>query len=666
MKNLFISLLLLCMTSSLCAQQTILVPSLKYGKPTNEELTMTTYAPDTSAVAVVLYKTCDVRYEYMSNGFRLNYEHEVKIKVLKSEGTTYADVSIPYYEPESGNGTMKVVVIGLDASAYNMEGGKMVREKMKKEFVFKERLSKQYMQMKFSIPNVKVGTVLEYKYKILSDYFTDISGWTAQQDIPVVYGHYDIAIPEYFKFNLDTRRNDLLSTTEKPESLSFTIMGGGQSDMVQCTGRRLTFKVNQLPSLHADSFLWCPDDYRAQVSFELQGFEFPGALYKNFTQTWDQIDKMLLDDSDFGGALKMRNPYRDEMAALGIDKLPDANSKISALFLFLQKKMNWNQQYALYGNEVKKAIKNGTGNNADFNFVLMSMLRDANIHCAPVVMSRRSQGILPFAHPSIQKLNTFIIAAANSDSTFVYLDGSIRTGYLNLLPTGLMVTRARMIDSSGSQWVNLSNLGKNQLRSLVNVSIDAEGKITGTRKTAYYGQYASSIRNSFRKAKDSIEFVNNLETEESIKVTDISFNQMNHFSPQVEENITFEKQATVNDNFIYLNPMVFLHVEKSPFTQAERKLPVELPFTEQMTLAIKIDIPEGYAVDEIPKAQTLKTEDGSGKCRYNIQVQGNQLSLTYTFSYDKLSYTIQEYPGLKMFWEAIVEKNNEMLVLKKI
>ncbi len=665
MKHVFVTLILLCTFSFVCAQQSVLVPSTKFGKPSNEELTMTSYAPDTSAVAVVLYKTTNVRYEFISGTFRIAYDNEVKIKVLKPDGTSYANVEIPYYEPESSS-PLKETIIGIDASAYNMENGKMVREKMKREFIFKERLNKRYMQIKFSIPNVKVGTVLEYKYKVLSDYYYSIQGWDAQQDIPVIYGQYDITIPEYFQFNLDMRARDNLKTEERPESVTFTLMGGGQSEQIHCTGRRLIFQANELPALHADSYIWCPDDYRAKVTFELKGLAFPGALYKNFTQTWEQIDKMLLDDEDFGALLKMRNPYRDETAALGIDKLPDIPTKAGALFLFLQRKMNWNNQYGLYGSDIKKAIKSGTGTNADFNFVLLSMLREANIPCAPVVMSRRTQGILPYAHPSIQKLNTFVVAIANSDSTFIFLDGSIRTGHINLLPPALMVDRARMITPNGSRWMNLSSLGKNQLRSMVSASIDAEGKITGTRTTAYHGQYASHIRNKYRSAKDSTEFVNKLETEEEIKVTNASYNMMQAFSSTVEETIGFEKQATVNDNFIYLNPLIFLHVEKSPFTQAERKLPVELPYTEQLTLSINIEIPEGYAVEEIPKPLIVKTEDGSGRCRYNAQVQGKRLSVVYTFNYDKLFFSPDMYQGLKSFWETIVEKNNEMLVLKKL
>ena len=76
-------------------------PSMKYGKPSEEELAMTTYAPDTSATAVVLYSKCEVRYDLLANNFRILYNYEVKIKVLKSEGASYADIRIPYYSNES-------------------------------------------------------------------------------------------------------------------------------------------------------------------------------------------------------------------------------------------------------------------------------------------------------------------------------------------------------------------------------------------------------------------------------------------------------------------------------------------------------------------------------------------------------------------------------------
>lgn len=71
--------------------------STKYGKITQDELSMTVCDFDTAAVAVVLYKIGDTQYEYINNDFRVEYTVEAKIKILKQEGTKYADIAIPYY-----------------------------------------------------------------------------------------------------------------------------------------------------------------------------------------------------------------------------------------------------------------------------------------------------------------------------------------------------------------------------------------------------------------------------------------------------------------------------------------------------------------------------------------------------------------------------------------
>lgn len=505
-------------------------PSMKYGKPSEEELAMTTYAPDTSATAVVLYSKCEVRYDLLANNFRILYNYEVKIKVLKSEGASYADIRIPYYSNESNAViTLKESISQLDASAYNMEGGEMVRTKMKRDLVFTERINKQYMQLKFSIPAVREGTVFEYKYQLSSDLYYSINLWEAQRDIPVIFTQYDITIPEYFKFNLDMRGPHPMASKDETSSLTFLLsLPGGQTEMLSCNGRHMIFTGEHLPALRPDNYVWCANDYMSSVYFELRGVDFPGSFYRSFTHTWEEIDQMLLQDEDFGAMLKMRNPYRDEMASLSLDQLPDRQNRIAAIYTFLKQKISWNGQYGLYGNEVKKAVKNGTGSNADINFILMSMLRDAQIPCYPAVMSRKDRGILPYSYPSIQKLNTFIVGIADTDSTLVFLDGSVINGYMNTLPPVLMVNRARLIsETAGGRWMNLSKLGKNQIRATVRAQIHPDGQITGDRNAVYMGQYAANLRRRYYAAKDSTEYINQLETEENIKVKKFETRELN-------------------------------------------------------------------------------------------------------------------------------------------
>lgn len=179
---------------------------------------MAVYEPDSSATAVILCKLTDISYKWGIESFRLVSEYKVKIKVLKPEGTSYADVIIPYYELP--NNAMKENIIGLDASAYNLENGKIVRTKMKKDVVFKERVGESRMNLKFSIPQVKAGTLIEYEYRVESDFFFSIDSWKAQSDIPILYTEYNVTIPEYFKFNIEMHGAEKLETVNENASLN--------------------------------------------------------------------------------------------------------------------------------------------------------------------------------------------------------------------------------------------------------------------------------------------------------------------------------------------------------------------------------------------------------------------------------------------------------------
>ena len=132
------------------------------------------------------------------------------------------------------------------------------------------------------------------------------------------------------------------------------------------------------------------------------------------------------------------------------------------------------------------------------------MLRDAQIPCYPVVMSRKNRGILPYSHPSIQKLNTLIVGIADTDSTFVFLDGSVTDGYLNTLPPVLMANRARLIDETGKgKWVDLSTLGKNQIRASVKAQIHPDGMQPTYADVTMPPKTARNLSTSWKRKKIS-------------------------------------------------------------------------------------------------------------------------------------------------------------------
>ena len=85
--------LFFCISFQISGQQ-IVKPSLKFGKPSNEELEITTYPADTTASAIVLYDIGPTSYRYDANEFSLTTQHRVKIKILKPNRNSkkYADL----------------------------------------------------------------------------------------------------------------------------------------------------------------------------------------------------------------------------------------------------------------------------------------------------------------------------------------------------------------------------------------------------------------------------------------------------------------------------------------------------------------------------------------------------------------------------------------------
>ena len=144
--------------------------------------------------------------------------------------------------------------------------------------------------------------------------------------------------------------------------------------------------------------------------------------------------------------------------------------------------------------------------NADLNFIFIGMLKSFGIKAYPVVMSRRSAGMLPVSFPSLQKLNTFVVAIYDEvRGKYVYLDGSMDVPALNVLPVELSVTKARILSADipeNKKWVNLQEIPTNQI--FMKISANAQGnQITGRRTTILKGYDALEYRKEYQ-TKDSL------------------------------------------------------------------------------------------------------------------------------------------------------------------
>lgn len=634
----------------------------KFGKISDEELTMTQYALDTSAVAVCLYKEADLRFTYNINigEFGTETEYVQRVKILKSEGKQYADVTIPFYESNSTKG-IKEQIYNIKATSYTLVDGKVKESDLSKKYIFEEKGTGNWHIMKFSIPNVEVGTVIEYKYTRKSNNPYQLDPWIIQGGIPVKYAKCFVQIPEYFRYKFETKGYEHIHSQKGFATQS---LGAGSNGPINVSCITRNFVAQDVPAVKDEPFLWCINDYLSCVEFELDGIDLPNTLFQSYTSNWEEVKKNLREYDGFGGMLDLNNPYQEDMRSMQLSEL-SFEDKLRDVFGLLKKKIKWNGQYNLYGKDIKETIKQGNGSNANMNFILMAMLRDADIQTKPILLRTRQEGRLPF-RATLDKLNTFVVAAYAPDGTPYYLDGSIEYGDVNILPSSLMVSKAIVFDDAEPcLFVDLSNVGRTSTSYNVNITIQSDGIFEGTRQAVYTGQSAANFKRKMKNEKDSISTMQKTEEEYGISISECMTHLTDQLGYRCNEQISFSGELLTNGDQIYLNPMVFPDETETPFTKASRKFPVEFPYAQTVNVNTILTLPEGYVVEELPASARGTMNHNELSYSYIIRQDGNKVTLQYKANINTPFIAPEQYEELRNFWEDMVNRNNQQIVLKK-
>ena len=651
---------MLCLAAVAWAQT--LEPNLKWGKPTDAELNMTTYAPDPEAEAVVLCSQTVLRYDLSSGSFKLNTNTKKRIKILKEEGKDHANGGISYMFNGHRSGQCEILS-KLKATAFNMVDGKLVKTKMEGDMVNHEDVSKTMRLTKFTVPQVTVGTVIEVEYEIESDFYSHIDDWWAQCEIPVMYTSFDVSVPEYFSFSVDER--GFYPLEKKIEDTNMSIAAGSGLGLLQCGGKRYQFFGRNLPALRQKKLLYAPQSYGERVSMELRAIQIPGRMTKYFTADWNDVDKQLLDDDEFGGRLG-KNPLKTEMQEAGVANISDPKERIMAIYSLLKDRVKWNEEYTLYAESAGKVLKERSGSNASINFILINMLRDAGFEAYPAVLRSRDRGMLTVSRATIKEFNTFVVAVKVGDS-LSYLDGSVEDGWLDILPDHMLVDRARIVSKEKPvEWVDLTKLSGGKARSMVKGELQADGTLQADVQTKFSGSEAASLRREFRMATDSATFVSKLAQDLNCEIESLTLANHHGYGQEVERKMHVTKQCDAAGDMIYLNPWVLNVMNENPLTEEQRTLPVEFPYIYTENLTTVVNLPEGYVVEELPQPVVIKSDDGALSCVIASNVDGSALSSRCQIQIGKIFFAPSEYTFVKNFLDEVVKRLQDVIVIKKV
>jgi len=670
MNKLILIVLLLSGVTSLNAQ------NFKFGKVSKEELQEQFNPADPSANATVLYSNEKVSYKYsVDKGFIVSREIHKRIKIYTKAGAEWANHSVELYDKSR---TWEEEISGLKAFTFNYENGKVVKSKLTKAGVFEEKKNEYWKYIKYTMPNIKPGSVVEYKYIVDSPFPSRLNDVYLQQEIPIKRFDFKIEIPEYYKFkmhhNIKSSLNPKLETVVKHRKLTISWRGKpGQSSMmdkqeetIEYKANLITYNGNNIPAIHEESFISNLNDYKSKLSFELRSTEGFNGKITNYATNWDSVTEKIYKSEGFGGQLTKHNYFEKDIDAL-ILPLTTKGDKVYAIYNFVKSKVKWNEFIGVYTlNGVKKAYKEGIGNVADINLMLTAMLRYAGVDANPVLVSTKDNGV-PL-YPTRQGFN-YVICGVEVDNEVALLDASGKNTTVNIVPKKVLNWQGRIIREHGSSaWVNLFPKKNSASTTMVSATLNKDLIFTGKVRNQQTDYYAYDYRNKYAGVGNE-SLVKALSKDKGeIEITNLSVKNDRALGKPTQQSYDFTYQDGTEEigTDVYVSPMLFLAEEDNVFNNETRQYPIDLKFPRTNKNIINIKIPEGYRIKSIPESVKLIMSDGLGEYSFLVKQNGNTVQVSEMFIINFPIVPVSYYSDLKETYKKLIEKNAEKIVLEKI
>ena len=613
-----------------------------FGKIEKSDLEAKECAYEKTAEAECIYDYGEVNYFVNLNSFTNETIVWKRIKIYSEKGLDAANIKIPFYA--RGN---RVSIIKISGITYNIaENGEVIKTEMEKTAIYRQKYSENYDEMVFSLPKVKVGSVIEFRYTVIKQNSLQLDGWVFQQKIPVRHTVFDVGIPRTlgFKYVYATR----LPISEKNE------------DGIQGV-RRIVFTGRNLPGIKREPFMSSVSDYYQRVEFQLSGVN--GVAYES--ATWKGFANLLLQDEDFGLQIK-KNIFKNTELATTLKTVTNPYDKVRAIYKFVQANIKWNGSYEYWcKNGTKGALDKHEGNSADMNLLLVNLLRDAGIEAYPILVSSRNNGRISASFPFNDQFESVCAYVVLGNGNLV-MDASAKHTPFFLSPWDIQFTNAFLVDDNKQQLFTVQDIAhKYKMVSIIQSEITADGYVKGGAKS-YASDYAKVGRLTvLEKGKD--EFKKKYYTEPHSEFTFDSLHIKNEDkdSMALESSVEFKSELQKSGEYIFYNLNFLSGFDKNPFLAEERISTIEFGYNQSVMLTGNINFPETFVPEEMPKNIKMMIPDSSIILQRICQVDGNNISYRITLQINRPLYFADEYPDFKAFYTAMFEALNEQIVFKK-
>ena len=624
---------------------------------TPQDLQMKEVPGQPGASAVRLYYA-----NYIDDNLSTEFNY-YRIKILTSAALTppnsYADVQIEML-PGVTISDLKARTIKPDGSIVDFIG------KPFEKTIFKGRGLKAVAKA-FTLPEVSVGSIVEYKYKLSylnSPFFsfsTDV--WVMQSNLYTVKEHL------YFKpFEGGGGRGYWEEGGAQVASVSSNLKQQPKSK-----GNNFELELQDIPAFEAEEFMPPENNYKPVTRF----------FYTRIGNTtadkgWQELAKNRYEDVE---TFLSKNKGVKEAAAATIGDETEPGMKLRKLYEKAQQLRNLTYERDRTKEEAKKenlkgntgvsdVLKRGYGGDDEITLAFVAMARAAGFDVAVLQAGNRKEGFFNKEWTSLSQLDT-MVALVNVGGAELYLEPGAKFcpyGMVRWTHTG---SDALKLEKKGGAFVKIPTNKYDKAvthRSAV-VSVAENGDLKGEITLEFKGLEALEHRldaidedEAGRKKSLEDELFDSLPKEASVKAVDVQGWNATDDPLVAKFHVEIPSYASIAGKRLLIPSYLFRVKQNAAFKQNERKYPVYFPYPFSETDEVSIKVPAGFSVESVPGEQEARLSYAGYQSVSNFD--GSQLLTQRQLLFNAFYIDLSRYAEVKGFFNKVQTGDEQQAILQ--
>lgn len=620
----------------------ITIFSQDFGEDYEKYLDLKTFEKEKDADILIIFDKGKIN---ITKSFSLEFEQHVRIKILTEEGKAFANVKLSYWHEDD--------IYNIEAASYSPNGKVF---ELDDDNIFDE-VSDKYKKKSLAIPGVEVGSVIEYKYKLVSKYITNISPWYFQSEHYTLLSEYSIAIPAGFIFNkIDVNIRD----NYIPANGKYLV----ESDNLIEREKIYTWTCVNLPGIKDEPYI---DNLRDQfASIQIIFESFKNDIHRvTFAKTWKSMAERL--NNGYSDLLDDNLDLPSDLEKI-VEGTSPTKTKIKEIYDYIANKITTGKRKGIYASglsNLEDVLENKTGSAVEKNMLLINLYRRLGLKANPVLISTRSHGkIFPafVNHAQFNRIvclleldNKKFFLAANNYNPFGYLIPSYN------VPFGFKIT-----EDNGE----IITLAPKQFKN--STTIDTKGELTDdgvlnlVSTITHKGYPAYNVRRSMED-EDLSEWMKSLVEDiyETAKVDTFFIEDKSMYDPiKLTIHYNISDYIEESDDLIYFTPPLFSNIKENLFIRETREFPINFSYSKNTYEKCKITLPQNVTITEVP-ASRKKLAIRNYTYAKKISAGTNYVQILMMRNRKDRTFTPEEYPKLRVFFEKMLEYDTEQLVFNR-